>query len=916
MGSNNVRHVTMSLPTGTVTFLFTDIEGSTRLRESGGRAFEAALALHHRLLRALFAAHSGHEVKELGDGFIAAFEHPTDAVACAVAAQLALADLPFRVRTAVHTGEVELDEGDYRGLTLHHSARLLSTAHGGQVLCSEGTAVLLARGLDPTVRLVDLGAFKLRDVSTPERLFHVCYPGMPTEPFPPPLAEPAHGSQLPPTLTRFFGREAELAWLHDTLLRDDIRLITMTGPGGSGKTRLSIEVARTLLDPFRGAVWFVPLQEIRDASLLGGAIADAMGLPRSSELDPFEQAVAALSKRPALLVLDNFEHVVDDGAQVVRALLERARMTKCLVTSRRTLDLSAEIEYFLSPLSTPGADPGIDAIRACESVRLFVDRARAARPDFEVTPDNARAVGELCERLEGIPLALELAAVRAQVLTPAQMLVQLDHRLDFLATHKRDVPVRHRTLRAAIDWSYESLPGNLQRFFTRLSVFRGGWTIEAAQGVCDAPLALEHLERLRECSLVLLDTDPTDATRFRLLETLREYADAQLTDADRAELRARHARFWTEVAELASDHIYSGQHRAILARFDADYDNLRAALQWALTHEPDVGLRLAIALEPYWTYRVQVDEMARLADAILAAVPNASPELRGLGLAAAGHIAWIPGGVAKGGALLEEALLLLRGSPSTKLLARALGLSGLMAAMQGDVEAARARLEEALSVNEALGDLAGVAWMKCELANLIARSPEGDQGPAVALLHESVSAYRESGFVEGAAYPLANLGRLAYLSGDLHEARECLEEASGLHRAASFQRAIAVDLFWLGDVLVALGEIIPARECYTESLSISLDGGVREHAVLAVRGLGKVAGATGQPLRLARLYGAARAVMERLGVVGTYASADALDDDFVSSARAALGEEAFAAAWAEGRAMSWEDAVAYALASP
>lgn len=909
----------MSLPTGTVAFLLTDIQGSTRLREEGGPASERAFAVHHRLLRDLFLRHAGHEVNQLGDGFLVAFERPADAVACAIAAQRALSQTPWpdgldlRVRMAIHTGDIALVEGEYRGLALHYASRLETAAHGGQIICSEGSAVLLRRGLDPGVHLVDLGAYRLRDIEAPQRLFHVCYPEMPPEPFPPPRAEAAYGSQLPASFTRFFGRQAEIAWLGDTLLRHETRLVTMTGPGGTGKTRLSVEVARQLLDPFRDAVWFVPLQEVRDASLIAGAVVAAMKLPRSPELDPMDQAVAALARQPALLVLDNFEQVVEDGAEVVCRLLERAPMAKCLVTSRRTLDLTAEIEYFLAPLPTPGSEHDVASVMACESVRLFVDRAQAARPDFEVTPANAQAVGELCERLEGIPLALELAAARAQVLTPAQILSQLDRRLDFLATRKRDVPERHRTLRAAMDWSFESLPPDLQRTFTRLSAFRGGWTIEAAEGVCEEPNALECLERLRESSMVLLDGGAEEAgeVRFRLLETLREYGHGLLSDDEAEALGRRHAEHYLSVAEEAESRFRGPEEKHEMDRLERDHDNLRAALDW-FARAPDGAegaLRLAGAVRKFWEDRGHLTEGRRHLDRALGLPGAAEPTAARLwALFGAGALADDQADHVAARALLEESLGMSRALGDKRATAYCLTSLSDEAVARGDTAAARAQAQEALETGRVLGEERLVAIVLCALGRVAFQ--ECDWASARASWEEALGIFQQGGDENSTAMCLNNLGCVLTDEGDYAAAQRAFEEALVMNRRRGCQPSAGFQLGNLGDVARLEGDFALAAERYEEALAIARELGMRGQVADNVAGLGRVARMKGD-------YPAARALLEEAlftrREMGRYPNVnDSLSDLGILAAEegdSASAQGFFAESLAISREIGFEDSV-------
>ena len=630
-----------SLPTGTVSFLLTAIEDADGLSERDREAFRSALSVHHALLRREFRRVGGAEVKDSGHSFLVAFVTASDALDCAVACQRALAaqdspaptrpgsgaePLSIQVRMAIHTGDAELDDGEYHGFTLLRGARMIEAAHGGQVLCSDTTAALLRRDLEPEIHLRDLGIFRLKGLDNPERLFQVDYPGMPQREFPPPSAEAALTAKIPLQFTRFIGREQELDRLEEMLdpARGHARLVTLTGPGGTGKTRLAVEAAGRLIEPFNGAVWFVPLSEIADPRVFMDSIAAAMALPHAANSGPLDRVREALAKQPSLLVLDNLEQLVMDGGaakgadavEEVKALLETLPDLSILSTSRAILGLPGEQEFVVPPLRTPGGNESPQGLGMYESVTLFVDRAQAVKPDFRVTNQNAAAVAELCDRLEGLPLAIELAAARAQVLTPVQMLAQLSRRFEFLVSRKRGVAERQRTLRAAVDWSYRLLAPDLQRFFARLSVFRGGWSVEAAEEVCDEPLALDFLAQLRECSLVLTE-EVGGEIRFRLLEMLREYAAERLTAGEEELAARRHRSYYLDLAIRSEPKLTGPDPAEWLNRLEANVDNFRAALALrsvssrdgralqSETDDPAIATRmsLAVSLSRFWSIR-------------------------------------------------------------------------------------------------------------------------------------------------------------------------------------------------------------------------------------------------------------------------------------------------------------------------
>jgi predicted ATPase/DNA-binding SARP family transcriptional activator len=940
---------TGSLPSGTVTFLLTDVEGSTRRWERTGDVFETALASHHGLLRRAFRRHNGYEVKEMGEAFLVAFERAGDALACAVAGQRALAAHPWpeavgplQVRMALHTGDVHPQEGDYHSLLLHHAQRMLAAGHGGQILCSEASAGLLRRSLEPDLKLRELGIYRLRDVAMPERLFQVEYAGMTRTAFPPLKAEAGYASHLPLPLTRFFGREEEIEQLEKMLLAPEGRLITLMGPGGSGKTRLALEVARRLVGEWHGAVWFVPLADLTDARRIGEAIRDAMRLVDSTDADPLEQVVEALSRQPSLLLLDNLEHLLGppaDGAPCfgtapVRALLERVPSLTLLVTSRQRLNLTGEREFLVPSLPIPDAAQSPAELLQCESVQLFVDRAQAVRPDFQVTARNAAAVAALCQRLEGIPLAIELTASRAQILTPAQMLAHLSprplrsgegagpaaspgdrsRRFDFLVSRQRDLAARHRTLRAAMEWSYRLLSPELQRFFAGLSVFRGGWTLAAAEEVCEAELSLDYLAQLRECSLVLAE-EGGEEIRFWMLETLREYAREQCPAPELAAMEERHAAYYLALAEQAAPELEGSGQADWLDRLEREHDNLRVALAWSVARErAEVGLRLAEALGRFWEIRGHLNE-ARERLAQLLAIPGAEARtaLRAGVLSRAGLLAYSQGDGRTAQSLLEESLAIRRELDNRSGVAVSLHNLGLVAEQQGDLAAARSLYEESLALRRKLGGRLGIAMSLNELG-LLAEA-QGDLEAARALLAESLAIKRELGNRRTLISSLNNLGSVMYRQGDHDTGHGLLEEALAIGRELGDKPGIALCVHNLGRFAWDRGEYAVARSHYAESLSIERELGNKRGIAEDLEALGKVVGALGQPERAARLMGAAAAVRDAIGA--PHWPVDRAEYECcLAAVRSTLDEAAFAAAWAAGRALTLEQAVADALEEP
>jgi predicted ATPase/class 3 adenylate cyclase len=623
-------------PSGTVTFLFTDIAGSTKLWEQHNDAMSTALARHDTLLREAVESHNGVIFKTVGDAGHLVFSSPFDALAAAAAAQRALHteswDIaePLCVRMAVHTGVAELRGGDYFGPALNRAARLLAAAHGGQILLSMATAELVRDHLPPDLTLRDLGAHRLRDLTRPERIFQLIAPALPTN-FPPLSTLDHRPHNLPAQPTPLIGREWELTNICNLLGRDDVQLVTLTGPGGAGKTRLALHAAAELLDQFGDGVYLVALAPTNDPSQVALAIAQVLGVKESGERAMTDRLKDYLSIHQILLVLDNFEQVLD-AALLVAELLNVASRLKLLITSRSPLRVSAEHEFSVPPLTLPNHVhlPPLDRLGYYESVRLFVERAQAVRSDFALTEANASAVVEICHRLDGLPLAIELAAARSRRFPPAALLERLSDPLTLLTGGARDLPARQRTLRATIDWSYNLLPAREQTLFTRLAVFVGGCTLEAIEAVCGADRDLEqaqgatphaarhmhHLSSLVEDMELLLDQSLlrqeegiNGEPRLIMLETIRQYAlDRWPANGYTQALRQRHADYYLALAELAYSQLRGPEQGLWLARLEAEHDNLRTALEWYKTADPERCLRLACALWRFWEMHSHLSE--------------------------------------------------------------------------------------------------------------------------------------------------------------------------------------------------------------------------------------------------------------------------------------------------------------------
>jgi len=674
-------------PVGTVTFLFTDIEGSTRLLHELGDAYADALADHWRVLREAFARHGGFEVDTQGDAFFIAFARARDAVGAAASAQRALLSGPIRARIGVHTGEpLRTDEG-YVGMDVHRGARIAAAAHGGQVLISQTARELVEDDLPSEFALRDLGEHRLKDLSRPQRIFQLVGDGLERD-FPPPVTLESRPTNLPPQPTPLIGREQELAEVVDLLRSPDVRLLTLTGPGGAGKSRLALQAAADLLDDFADGAFFVGLAGIADPLLVLPTIAQALGLKETGGLPPEDALERFLHDRELLLVLDNLEHLLEASPEISDLVLS-APSVKAILSSRAPLRVSAEREYPVPEL--------VDR----DAVALFNERARAIKPDFRLNGD-APTVAQICSRLDGLPLAIELAAARSKVLSPTALLERLDRRLAVLTGGARDVPDRQRTLRDTIAWSYELLDETEQRLFSRLAVFVGGFTLVAAEQVCDADL--DTIASLVEKSLVRQGEE-----RFRMLETIREFALERLEESgERDHIRRRHLEVLLEPArhkESTADR----QAPEWLERLEVEHDNFRAALQVSRgLDDPRLELRLASSLADFWEHQGHLTEgLERIREA-LDRDPDGLAEDRGPALLWGTMIALKQGDLETAQQLAEKKKQLHTSLEDESGVARSVNLLGSVATADGRYDEARALLEQAKSIHERLGDDSGL----------------------------------------------------------------------------------------------------------------------------------------------------------------------------------------------------------------
>ncbi len=862
------------LPTGTVTFLFTDIEGSTKLLQELGGEYASLRDRQASVVRDAVADHGGTEVSTAGDSFFVVFRDALQAVEAAVEVQRTLAtgewphDVRVRVRMGLHTGEAVLGGDDYVGIDVNRAARISSAAHGGQVIVSGATRSAVADALPDGVALRPLGDHRLKDIERPERLFDLAIDGLDAE-FPPPRTLDARPNNLPVQLTSFVGRTEEISAVRSLLGR--ARMLTLTGAGGTGKTRLALQAASDCLTEFEDGACFVDLSSVVDPALVPSVIARVLGVSEVPGRPILDVVVDHLRDRELLLVVDNLEQVIS-AAPVIERLLEEAPRLHVLATSRIVLSVRGEQEYPVPPLAPPDLTDAPDLLELgqFDAVRLFVERAAQADPRFEVTEANAAAVAEITARLDGLPLAIELAATRTRVLTPEEMLPRLSNRLSLLTTGVRTLPERQRTLRGAIAWSHDLLNEHERRLFARLSVFADGWALESAEAVCRPEEfgldALDGLTALVEMSLVRRSD-----SRFSMLETIREYAQEQLqAGPDAEEVAARHAAHYCDLAHEAEPHLTGEDQTIWLDRCDAEHANIRAALRWEIdAGRADAAQACAGALWRFWQQRGHLTEGQRWFDEVLAMTSGQEPTAgRAKALIGAGGIAW----------------------------------------WRQDREEAGRRYGEAVEIERALGDPGRIAEAVYNMSFVVAGE---DIEAAQRMLQECLDLYRAAGDERGEAQAVTMLVIGDAQAGRWEAVVESLERSIAIWRRLGERLHMGFDLLWLSFANGRLGRMPEAWSAGLEAMDLFRAADNPTGVGIVFSDLSFLALWSGRPREAVVLEGAARAMKARVGgPPGGFAGI--LEDDPAELAREHLESADADAASAEGQAMSVDEAVALA----
>jgi predicted ATPase/class 3 adenylate cyclase/tetratricopeptide (TPR) repeat protein len=850
--------MTTSLPTGIVTFLLTDVEGSTRLWADHPEMMAKALASHDEIIADAVQRFDGTLLKPRGEGdsTFAVFARATDALSCSDAMQRAFSaeawpeNTRLRIRAALHTGEAEYRDGDYFGPEVNRSARIRAIAHGGQTILSQATADLVRDHLPDDVTLKDLGAHRLKDLARPEQIYQVAVPAVPDE-FPPLRSLDTRPNNLPIQRSRFIGRVEEVQELRKLL--GTTSLLTLTGAAGCGKTRLAIQAAAEATEDYPDGVWIIELGGLAEPQRVAEAIGAALSLRDLRGVD-LATLTSHIGSKAMLLLLDNCEHLIDACAAAADALLGNCPGLHLLATSREPLGVAGESLFRVAPLSIPDRrrPTTIDALDQYEGVRLFIDRAAQTRAGFHVTNESAPAVAQICSHLDGIPLAIELAAARVRHLTPQQICDGLVDRFHLLTGGGRTAMPRHQTLEASIDWSHSLLTDPERTLLRRLAIFARDFTLEAAHRVAAGPDietgdVLDLLGHLVDKSLVFPD-EGTDESRFRLLESIREYALRRLHDSGEEEdVGRRHRDFYLDFAESALPSIEGSGQETWLVRLEVDHDNLRTALRWSVDRG-DAGptLRLARALAPFWTMRgywhegrAWLEEAARLG----ATDPSLRLELARTRLSGY-YLAVMRRDSAEMQSIVEESLPPVRTAGDGRWLGRALTAAAerrliVLLHYAADVDHVQEGLQEGIRIARDEGDLWGEAWALCSLG--WSHVYDGDLTAGRRYFDEGLTVATRSGNHFVARLLLRNRGHLEVTRGALDEARRVLDDGVRSARAAGDRAALVQFQMSLGSTLLLLGDIDASREALEEALEVVRDLGSPRDEAMILCGLGAAA---------------------------------------------------------------------------
>ncbi len=901
------------LPSGTVTFLFTDIEGSTQLWEKHPQAMKSALAEHDSILKEAIESNHGHIIKSTGDGVHAVFTKAMDAINTAIRAQRILQSLipldvlgsttaaQLKVRMGLHTGEAELRDGDYYGQTLNRAARIMSAGQGGQILISDVAAQVAREHLPAGVSLLELGEHHLKGLMHPERIFQLTAPELQKD-FPPLHSVPTATNNLPTQLTSFIGRERERREAQGKLA--STKLLTLIGPGGTGKTRLSIQIASEQLVNFKDGVWLVELAPISDPAFIASTIASVFEVREVQNIPLINLVIDYLRGRETLVVLDNCEHLVEASAQIANQFLHECPDIKIIASSREALGVDGETVF------------RVPSLKDDEATRLFIERATKAEPRFHVTDENASFVAQICSRLDGIPLAIELAAARVKLFSPKQIAERLDDRFKLLTGGSRTALPRQQTLRALIDWSYTSLNESEQRALRRLSVFSGGWTFEGAESVLGESEAMESLASLVNKSLVNVE-EQESKSRYRFLETIRQYAMEKLLESGEAvAARDRHLDYVLRIAVQTEERMFGSETQEWLDQMEVEHDNLRTAFEWASSNHPALALKLAYAIGGFWTVRDHISEARSWCQLVLDKTKSLSDvnAERARVYSVLGWMSVTSGEHKSGRAAAEQAISLGKQTNDLSTVARGYGILALTSIFLGDYPTAQHAAMEGESLareHKINSELAFILSVRAQMDYLSRK----DLAQAKANLEEAAKLAREEGFRWASSFLAIGMAHTAAILGDLEVARAGFKESGEIARKMGNKRIVYSSQSELAHVLREHGDLDEPLDIYRDLLPKWKDLGHRAAVAHELECIAYILSRKEEPERAASLLGTAEEIRRVIDTPRTRAEEVEYGKE-VAMLREMLGETSLEKKWGEGRAMTMEQAIQLAIGTP
>jgi predicted ATPase/class 3 adenylate cyclase/DNA-binding CsgD family transcriptional regulator len=912
------------LPTGTVTFLSTDVEGGLRLWECSPDQARRALARHDELIQSQVDQHNGMLVRRLreADSRLAVFSRASDAIdaACAIQQDFYREEwstpAPLRVRIALDTGEADQREGDYEGRTFNHCASLRAIGHVGQSVLSAATAAVARSALPRDVRLRDLGEYRLKGLPEPEHVFQLCHADLPAK-FPPLSWREASPNNLPVQLTSFVGRENEIAELKQLL--GSARLLVLTGAGGCGKTRLGLHVAAEMLESYPDGVWLAELAPLSMSELVPQTVAIAVGVREEPGQPITSTLISALRSKQLLLLMDNCEHLLASCAQLADTLIRSCPNLRIMATSRQVLGTNGETTLRVPPLSVvdPNHLPSLDVLRQCEAVQLFIERAASAHSGFAITKQNAPAVAQICYRLDGIPLAIELAAARIRMLSPEEIVERLDDRFRLLTRGSRTALPRQQTLRALVDWSYDLLSEQERALFRRLSVFAGGWTLEAAETVCAAePIqkddVLDLLAALLDKSLVQADRQTGGTIRYRLLETLRQYAATKLDAAEeRPAQELRHSLYYVGLAERSQHALMSAEQLAALHLLRIEHDNFRAVMQKGIHRDHadsrSQAMRVAAALSLFWYLANYLTEGRDWLTALQPVGDEIAEPAAIMVESWAGFLTWWLGNLSESNRLLDGAVSDARGLGDDVQLLHCQFVAWIVALMQGEYQRILEETPSGVDRARERGDVWYVALGEVGIgaARVITGQADGE-----VLLQQGIVDAGGERYLTG--FALVHLGLAAAKQDRFDDARHYLETSLQMYRELGAYSPMCNALGRLGSLALQRAELAQATHWYAETLRVAQQVGRRQGVSEGLAGMGWIAARLDDGPRAVRLLGACAELRQAIGFHPAPGDA-AAEDELLGKLKAELGRQRYGDAWSDGQRMNLDDAIGLAL---